>query len=100
MNRGHLDAMTNINQVRLVALGPHEALRAVPLTNTRLPSLDTPKVLDWLAEYKDRVIFVLPEAEIHAHGLGPIKDKPTYVADVEPQEYEHVLNLMPRADHG
>ncbi|HTJ71778.1 MAG TPA: hypothetical protein VL551_29830 [Actinospica sp.] len=31
-----------------MALGPHEALRAVPVTNTRLPSLDTPKVLEAL----------------------------------------------------
>lgn len=91
--------MTDTNQVRLVAVGPHDTLRAVPLTNTRLPSLDTPRVLEWLAEYKDRVILVLPEAEAHGQGRDRIEDKPSYVADVEQEEYESVLNLMPQ-DHG
>ena len=89
--------MTNMNHVRLVAVGANDALRGVPLTNTRLPSLDTPRVLDWLAEYKDRVIFVLPEAEARAMDSGQLEGKPSYVAEVEPPEYESLLNLMPRA---
>ncbi|HET9172937.1 MAG TPA: hypothetical protein VFN97_26150 [Actinospica sp.] len=94
--------MTNTNQnpdsaaihvVRLVAAGPHDVLRAVPLTNTRLPSLDTPKVTDWLAENKDAMIYVLPEADLPAD----LEGRSSLVAPVNPQEFDSLRALMPGA---
>jgi hypothetical protein len=80
--------------VRLTAAQASEASRGVPLTNTRLPSLDTPRVLDWLANYKDSAIFVLPEGnavDLRSEGAD---DRPSLLVEVEEAEYESVVELL------
>ncbi|HWG26164.1 hypothetical protein [Actinospica sp.] len=87
---------TNKNRVRLVALGANDAPRGVPLTRTRLPSLDTPRVLEWLAEYKDWVIVVLPEGPEPADS-GRVQGEPSFIVEVDEREHESLLRLMPGA---
>jgi hypothetical protein len=82
--------------VRIVAAGTNEVLSAVPLTNTRLPSLDTPHVLDWLALHKDSPIFVIPEAQTDLPVPARLEGRPSLVVRVESQEYESVVGLLPR----
>jgi hypothetical protein len=84
--------------VRLVAAGPNDVSRGVRMTDTRLPSLDTPHVLDWPAHYEDSPIFALPEQQ-QDQGKDADKrqsqDKSSQVVEVEPSEYGAVLGLMP-----
>jgi hypothetical protein len=86
--------------VRIIAAGAGDELSAVALADTRLPSLDTPHVLDWLALHKDAAIFVAPEgsgesvaavsALVQAEG-----GHPSLIVEVEQHEYESLRALLP-----
>jgi hypothetical protein len=83
--------------IRIIAARADADLSAVPLADTRLPSLDTPHVLDWLALHKNSAIFVSPEArgESSAAALAQPEGESSLIVDVEPQEYEALVGLLP-----
>jgi hypothetical protein len=86
--------------VRIIAARAEDDLSAVALADTRLPSLDTPHVLDWLAFHKDSAIFVSPEARGESAASVPALVQaegghPSLIVEVEPHEYESLLDLLP-----
>jgi hypothetical protein len=80
--------------VLLVAAGANEAFPGVPLTNTRLPSLDTPEIQDWVSQHTDSVIFVLPDEQGKVAESAQTRGKPSLPAQVEADEYDSLLALI------
>lgn len=80
--------------VRLVAAGVSEVLPGVPLSDTRLPSLDTPRIQRWVSQYPDSVIFVLPDGQGRTAESSRVRDKPSLSTEVEADEYDSLLALL------
>lgn len=85
--------------VRIIAAAAEDELSAVALADTRLPSLDTPHVLDWLALHKDAAIYVSPEARGESAAPVPALVQaegghPSLIVEVDPKEYASVVDLL------
>jgi hypothetical protein len=81
--------------VRLVAAGANDLIPGVPLTNTRLPSLDTPRIQRWVSQYQDSVVFVLPEEQELSAQSSPVREKPSLSTEVGADEYDSLIALLP-----